>query len=165
MTYVLSFLCPFYICAIGSPTVCVLFFFQAEDGILDIGVTGVQACALPICGTNCRLQVPVALTTASAVQSPSVVSTRKRSSWPCPLARLRAAVRSSLAELAAMHPAAVVGRTADGAHPDRPVHRQGEVPLVLGEVGGDRVGGRDVVLRRDRKSVGVGKGVDLGGRR
>src|SRR5476651_1866294 len=25
-----------------------LFFFQAEDGILDIGVTGVQTCALPI---------------------------------------------------------------------------------------------------------------------
>src|SRR3712207_7922180 len=27
--------------------VCV-FFFQAEDGIRDIGVTGVQTCALPI---------------------------------------------------------------------------------------------------------------------
>src|SRR3712207_9207156 len=28
------------------------FFFQAEDGIRDIGVTGVQTCALPICGKN-----------------------------------------------------------------------------------------------------------------
>ena len=27
----------------------VFFFFQAEDGIRDIGVTGVQTCALPIC--------------------------------------------------------------------------------------------------------------------
>src|SRR5258707_5377929 len=27
---------------------CCLFFFQAEDGIRDIGVTGVQTCALPI---------------------------------------------------------------------------------------------------------------------
>src|SRR3712207_6646355 len=27
-----------------------IFFFQAEDGIRDIGVTGVQTCALPICG-------------------------------------------------------------------------------------------------------------------
>src|SRR3712207_7087242 len=27
-----------------------LFFFQAEDGIRDIGVTGVQTCALPISG-------------------------------------------------------------------------------------------------------------------
>src|SRR3712207_7618132 len=29
--------------------VCFFFFFQAEDGIRDIGVTGVQTCALPIC--------------------------------------------------------------------------------------------------------------------
>src|SRR3712207_7471274 len=27
-------------------------FFQAEDGIRDIGVTGVQTCALPICRIN-----------------------------------------------------------------------------------------------------------------
>src|SRR3712207_6007549 len=26
-----------------------IIFFQAEDGIRDIGVTGVQTCALPIC--------------------------------------------------------------------------------------------------------------------
>src|SRR3712207_1725648 len=30
-------------------TVGIFFFFQAEDGIRDIGVTGVQTCALPIC--------------------------------------------------------------------------------------------------------------------
>src|SRR5215203_3341099 len=30
------------------------FFFQAEDGIRDIGVTGVQTCALPICGDGPR---------------------------------------------------------------------------------------------------------------
>ena len=28
----------------------VFFFFQAEDGIRDYDVTGVQTCALPICG-------------------------------------------------------------------------------------------------------------------
>src|SRR2546422_7565154 len=28
----------------------VLFFFQAEDGIRDVAVTGVQTCALPISG-------------------------------------------------------------------------------------------------------------------
>src|SRR2546430_13688107 len=27
---------------------CLLFFFQAEDGIRDVTVTGVQTCALPI---------------------------------------------------------------------------------------------------------------------
>src|SRR3712207_7507195 len=31
---------------------CVFFFFQAEDGIRDIGVTGVQTCALPILITH-----------------------------------------------------------------------------------------------------------------
>src|SRR3712207_6313187 len=30
--------------------VLIIFFFQAEDGIRDIGVTGVQTCALPILG-------------------------------------------------------------------------------------------------------------------
>src|SRR5437763_10829540 len=29
------------------------FFFQAEDGIRDTSVTGVQTCALPICGGGC----------------------------------------------------------------------------------------------------------------
>src|SRR3712207_6236538 len=35
--------------------VCVIFFFQAEDGIRDIGVTGVQTCALPICEVEAPL--------------------------------------------------------------------------------------------------------------
>src|SRR3712207_7746684 len=39
------------------------FFFQAEDGIRDIGVTGVQTCALPICGS------PFAARPESGVQS------------------------------------------------------------------------------------------------
>src|SRR5205807_6150780 len=30
--------------------VFIIFFFQAEDGIRDYKVTGVQTCALPICG-------------------------------------------------------------------------------------------------------------------
>src|SRR3712207_8673497 len=55
-----------------SDSLLVLFFFQAEGGIRDIGVTGVQTCALPIC---VRIGVPteikeaeyrVALTPAGA---------------------------------------------------------------------------------------------------
>src|SRR3712207_2272148 len=34
------------------------FFFQAEDGIRDIGVTGVQTCALPILAVDPRVLVP-----------------------------------------------------------------------------------------------------------
>src|SRR3712207_5733683 len=34
------------------------YFFQAEDGIRDIGVTGVQTCALPIFGLSIELYQP-----------------------------------------------------------------------------------------------------------
>src|SRR3712207_4939935 len=34
---------------------CSVFFFQAEDGIRDIGVTGVQTCALPILDLPAKL--------------------------------------------------------------------------------------------------------------
>src|SRR2546430_86092 len=34
----------------GDP---IFFFFQAEDGIRDLTVTGVQTCALPICSGAC----------------------------------------------------------------------------------------------------------------
>src|SRR2546429_7318528 len=37
--------------------ICIIFFFQAEDGIRDVAVTGVQTCALPICRAI-RLDVP-----------------------------------------------------------------------------------------------------------
>src|SRR5947209_20198494 len=42
------------------------FFFQAEDGIRDIGVTGVQTCALPICGRS-----PASVTPAAARGGPN----------------------------------------------------------------------------------------------
>src|SRR2546429_1208246 len=36
-----------------------IFFFQAEDGIRDVAVTGVQTCALPICSrTIVRVELP-----------------------------------------------------------------------------------------------------------
>src|SRR6266436_8764530 len=36
------------------------FFFQAEDGIRDVAVTGVQTCALPICRRVRRIEGGVA---------------------------------------------------------------------------------------------------------
>src|SRR5947209_7343400 len=39
----------FYVTLVSLLCLCLFFFFfQAEDGIRDIGVTGVQTCALPI---------------------------------------------------------------------------------------------------------------------
>src|SRR5256884_4525910 len=38
--------------SINARSVVFFFFFQAEDGIRDVAVTGVQTCALPICGKS-----------------------------------------------------------------------------------------------------------------
>src|SRR5947209_18357581 len=38
----------------GGSSTLTFFFFQAEDGIRDIGVTGVQTCALPILSRGWR---------------------------------------------------------------------------------------------------------------
>src|SRR2546422_1277813 len=38
----------FLTCSVGR-RLLFFFFFQAEDGIRDVAVTGVQTCALPIC--------------------------------------------------------------------------------------------------------------------
>src|SRR6266567_5841018 len=37
------------------------FFFQAEDGIRDLTVTGVQTCALPISGLSMAFDLPTQL--------------------------------------------------------------------------------------------------------
>src|SRR5256886_8920574 len=39
-------------------TVSLVFFFQAEDGIRDLTVTGVQTCALPIYSNSLRSNEP-----------------------------------------------------------------------------------------------------------
>src|SRR5258707_8724194 len=79
-------------------TFCFLFFFfffQAEDGIRDIGVTGVQTCALPICqrllrsvagtrsgiaaasdGTKKPLTTPVTVATANSSATSAAVDRR-----------------------------------------------------------------------------------------
>src|SRR5256885_7452597 len=48
------------VCYVNS-VVYFFFFFQAEDGIRDYKVTGVQTCALPIswCERLCSAHVPV----------------------------------------------------------------------------------------------------------
>src|SRR6266496_6283769 len=48
----------------------IFFFFQAEDGIRDLYVTGVQTCALPILPRQVRLM------TASVTSRNGIASTR-----------------------------------------------------------------------------------------
>src|SRR5260370_21706220 len=51
------------------------FFFQAEDGIRDSSVTGVQTCALPICGrTEYMLRVDALTAIYSDLQDKIVVT-------------------------------------------------------------------------------------------
>src|SRR6266542_744505 len=44
----LFFFSPNYYCSTRLTRIFLVFFFQAEDGIRDATVTGVQTCALPI---------------------------------------------------------------------------------------------------------------------
>src|SRR2546430_5365714 len=112
---------PFAVVRLFPSPLCVclfFFFFQAEDGIRDLTVTGVQTCALPI-----------SLHLSSCL------------GWVLPLTG---------------------ARHAPGPHTSRLTSRLSS-----------RQGSPRVVARRrhsirpagDRKSVGEGKGVDLGGRR
>src|SRR2546427_3943361 len=42
-----------------ADSICFFFFFQAEDGIRDLTVTGVQTCALPISAVGIDLDDPM----------------------------------------------------------------------------------------------------------
>src|SRR3989449_9498938 len=57
------------------------FFFQAEDGIRDVAVTGVQTCALPIFRSTPRTPSP----TPARKGGDSVVPTEGRGAIPAPL--------------------------------------------------------------------------------
>src|SRR5271167_293724 len=64
----------------------VFFFFQAEDGIRDRNVTGVQTCALPICARRAAVSRTARCLahTAGAKCSPRSVRSNEagRRNWP-----------------------------------------------------------------------------------
>src|SRR2546430_5762281 len=66
------------------PSGCYFFFFQAEDGIRDLTVTGVQTCALPIWGLagfcSARSRASSSLTSRGPAQARDRKSTRLNSS-------------------------------------------------------------------------------------
>src|SRR2546429_4841789 len=62
----------------------IFFFFQAEDGIRDVAVTGVQTCALPISRLQCyRRRAPARFSTPPSAAG----SSRGRSVPPHPRVR------------------------------------------------------------------------------
>src|SRR5882757_10267782 len=52
------------------------FFFQAEDGIRDIGVTGVQTCALPILDSFAGINLPAGCQTLNGANALGYVRSR-----------------------------------------------------------------------------------------
>src|SRR2546429_5382696 len=77
------------------------FFFQAEDGIRDVAVTGVQTCALPISTEILPLQHACSLPLADAERSLQVLAActsdskrRTLRSWASPRDHLQAFSRS-----------------------------------------------------------------------
>src|SRR2546430_6301548 len=58
----------------------VVFFFQAEDGIRDLTVTGVQTCALPISGMSVTASPAAAAMEYVLVNASGANS---RPSWAC----------------------------------------------------------------------------------
>src|SRR3989454_7814924 len=62
------------------------FFFQAEDGIRDYKVTGVQTCALPISGRASRARAGVRRVRRAA-SVPRGVRARSRRKLPTPAVR------------------------------------------------------------------------------
>src|SRR2546427_598999 len=74
----------------------VFFFFQAEDGIRDLTVTGVQTCALPIC-TGVREDRP-----QTALRLGQVAPPQHRVRAPDPAQQLRVAVAARRRQFAGL---------------------------------------------------------------
>src|SRR5476651_1228584 len=103
---------------------CLFFFFQAEDGIRDIGVTGVQTCALPICRDAAVTATRLPTRRDMAVSNDPLIDVRLPSSL-VPLAdepgRHRAP--SSAGPAAPSFPAGAAAAPAPAATPVPPVVR------------------------------------------
>src|SRR5437773_4017661 len=74
---------------------CYVFFFQAEDGIRDRDVTGVQTCALPISTAAFALWLPGISASISSMQSSMQSRSSNSISRICSSAALTVSVSSS----------------------------------------------------------------------
>src|SRR5699024_11662805 len=63
--------------------ICYYFFFQAEDGIRDRNVTGVQTCALPISVEDIMIENPITIhPEASIIEAIEIMESQKIGSLP-----------------------------------------------------------------------------------
>src|SRR2546422_9586092 len=89
----------------------IIFFFQAEDGIRDVAVTGVQTCALPI-------SRPGAAGRASAPRTPRGRRNASRGAW---LQSTESVPRRSARRMARMRGHSSTGRTSSSESSARPM--------------------------------------------
>src|SRR5215471_19877106 len=102
-------MCCFFISSRKGCSLHFFFFFQAEDGIRDLYVTGVQTCALPIS------------TTADAG------STACSAAWPSTAARYRTGPRSASTTRRSPSTGPLDLHVGEGLRLDREPCRQGAV--------------------------------------
>src|SRR5207245_6105176 len=101
----------------------IIFFFQAEDGIRDATVTGVQTCALPISAAACTAAACTAAATSFAcrIAHPGGRQTAGLDSgwWLLPMAaRIRGHLRLDTVCRVRPSDSARIGRALDrGEHP------------------------------------------------
>src|SRR5438132_1353613 len=103
------------------------FFFQAEDGIRDHCVTGVQTCALPIFATEVAVGTPAALTWSALRPGSYLIHSGTHPSIQHPMG-----LYGMLVVTAA--PTSTSPGTAYGLGTLAPVTYNAEVPLLLGEI-------------------------------
>src|SRR5215217_2293427 len=95
------------------------FFFQAEDGIRDIGVTGVQTCALPIYGRS-RATGPARRCRYARRCTPRRPRAPDRREWPAAATTLPNRRRPAAAERPTLRPL------------DRPIRRRADAATYVG---------------------------------
>src|SRR5256884_1294839 len=81
-------------------TVTLFFFFQAEDGIRDVAVTGVQTCALPICSRTGKYFQAASPFRPRASNSPARRGPPPACTAPAPRAHSADSIRQPLLEFA-----------------------------------------------------------------
>src|SRR3712207_3076232 len=142
-----------------------LFFFQAEDGMRDIGVTGVQTCALPICRRGGAHRRRGAHRGRHRGRDGGRPRRRRRRRHPHPgrrgdaqrLRRLRGAARAPSARGAAARPRLGRRRRRGGGpgHPHRrPARRHAADPPDRGARGPGRTAGPAAAARGRRRRRG-----------
>src|SRR5216684_6800490 len=93
------------------------FFFQAEDGIRDVAVTGVQTCALPISAHASRDEPVLSGDVSGAVASGDPGSTRTRGATATCTGGTAASGCSTTAPAAGMASAGRPPSTSNGTTP------------------------------------------------